>query len=139
MTKFRDYVSDNIELKMSGLTPDGNTVDVIKVGYYKESEEEIKKDNRYKGWVECDIHVFDLSSTDYHLNLEVNFALNRIDDKFFVELSDEYHLLGSYTIEKHIKMTELFDLIKIHSGNVTFSVDDMLKAGVKEDEIKKYS
>ena len=62
-----------------------------------------------------------------------------MDDKFFVELSDEYHLLGSYTIEKHIKMTEIFDLIKIHSGNVTFSVDDMLKAGVKEDEIEKYS
>lgn len=137
--KFRDYVSDNIELKLSGLTPDGDTVDVTKVGYYIESEEEIKKDNRYKGWIEYDIHVFDHSNTDYHLYVSANFVLDRIDDKFFVELSGEYQLLGAYTIEKHIKMTEIFDLIAIHSNTVTFSVEDMLKAGVKEDEIKKYS
>lgn len=138
MTKFRDYVSDNIELKLSGLTPDGDTVEITKVGYYIESEEEIKRDNRYKGWVECDIHVFD-SNTDYHLYVSANFALDRIDDKFIVELSGEYQLLGAYTIEKHIKMTEIFDLITIYSNTVTFSVDDMLKAGVPEDEIEKYS
>lgn len=136
--KFRDYVSDNIILKLSGLTPDGDTVNITKVGYWKESEEEIKKDNRYKGWVEYNIHVFD-SNTDYHLYASTNFALDRIDDKFIVELSGEYQLLGAYTIEKHIKMTELFDPITIYSNTVTFSVEDMLKAGVNEDEIEKYS
>lgn len=138
MTKFRDYVSDNIELKLSGLTPNVDTVEITKVGYYIESEEEIKKDNRYKGWVEYDIHVFD-PNTDYHLYVSANFALDRIDDMFIVELSGEYQLLGAYTIEKHIKMTELFDLITIYSNTVTLSVSDMLKEGVQEDEIEKYS
>ena len=136
--KFRDYIEKNAILKMSGITPDGDTVDIIKVGYYKESEEDFKNDNRYKGWMELDIHVFD-NDEDYHLDAFINFTLNRVNDEFAVEVPEQYQLLGEYSKEKHLKMAELFDLINIYYNCISFSVSDMIKEGVKEDEIKKYS
>lgn len=136
--KFRDYIEKNAILKMSGLTPDGDTVDIIKVGYYAVSEEEFKKDNRYKGWLELDIHVFD-NNGDYHLDVNINFTLNRVNDEFVVEVPEQYQLLGEYSKEKHLKMVELFELISIYYNCISFSVSDMLKSEVKENEIKKYS
>jgi hypothetical protein len=136
--KFRDYIEKNAILKMSGLTPDGDTVDVIQVGYYTVSEEEFKKDNRYTGWMILEIHVFD-NDEDYILDVFMDFVLNREDDSFIVEVKDQYQLLGMHSKEEHLKMAELFDLLTIHYNSISFSVSDMLKSGVKENEIKKYS
>jgi len=136
--KFRDNVSENIKIRLSGLFPDGNTVNVIKVGYYNESEEDFKKDNQLKGWMILEIHVFD-NDEDYILDVFMDFVLNREDDSFIVEVKDQYQLLGMHSKEEHLKMAELFDLLTIHYNSISFSVSDMLKSGVKENEIKKYS
>lgn len=118
---FRDNVSENIKIRLSGLFPDGNTVNVIQVGYYNESEEDFKKDNQLKGWMILEVHVFD-NDEDYFLNVFMNFTLNREDDKFIVEVKDGYELLGMHSKEEHLKMAELFDLLTIHYNSISFSI-----------------